>query len=154
MAQLKPNPKLLSAALTRFCCFAKSPFSPFLHPQAVSQSHIWGSALLCTPQQYPHQCAGCQTKNQTHRSPLLLLQRTLREQSSCDGVMAISSLLDAESVVWAPHRALCAGLPQHTWGSFCKGCCKAQGGWAVHSQLSLTLPCLTSLPGEHFFFPP
>lgn len=58
--------------------------------------------------------------------------------------MVISSLLDADSLVWAPRRALCAGLPEHTWGSFYKGCCKAQGGRAVHSQPGLTLPCLTA----------
>lgn len=58
MAQLKPNPKLLSAALTRFCCFAKSPFRLFLHTIRQYLRATFG-AQLCTTHHSntPPQCA-------------------------------------------------------------------------------------------------
>lgn len=123
---------------------------------SIPEAHLGLSLHSTAP---PQQRAWLPNKHQPHWL-LCCCCTELWGTLSAPGTV-LSSLL---GVAWAPHRAPCAGLPEHTWGSFCKGCCKAQGGRAVHSQGSLTLPCLTasshphlrqtsSLTGEHFFSP-
>lgn len=111
---------------------------------SISEPRLRLSSALHTTAIPPPACLDAKQKTKPTGSPCYCCRELWGNRSCCEGVVVISSLLDADSVVWAPRRALCAGLPEHTWGSFHKGCCKAQGGRAVHSQPSLTPPCLTA----------